>query len=421
MSNLIRSGSALVPAAGSAAAAGETTTPAGEIDIRLEDPVVAAVSAPGEKRWGFHQFPQLSRMPGGQLLLTYAHNEDAVATYGTVCPALVSADDGRTWKPLEKDGTPFVPSKPHGCVFEVLDGQFLTAPPAPNFDLKAAGMALPAKVGGTRSFDLFRLDQCPKPLQEHLGALPAWRWFPATKQWQTEKIGYDARDALVWEIADARGLIPRTWFEHPPVRLGKELIYADYRTMYLLDGGDVPRNNTCSCMVSTDNGRSFERRGTIAADPDGTLQMNEPVIAATAEGALVCAIRTDPKPGMLMTSSLDRGRTWSKPAKLHPFGVFPGMVLLGNGVLALSYGRPGVHLKFSPDGCGRGWTEPTTLIAGDEKKTIEATCGYTSLLEIGRDEFLIAYSDFEHRGADGRQCKAILVRRVHAARLAQAK
>ena len=37
----------------------------------------------------------------------------------------------------------------------------------------------------------------------------------------------------------------------------------------------MPRSPTCSCLVSTDNGRSFERRGTIAADPSGRLQMNE--------------------------------------------------------------------------------------------------------------------------------------------------
>ena len=40
------------------------------------------------------------------------------------------------------------------------------------------------------------------------------------------------------------------------------------------------------------------------------------------------------------------------------------------------------------------------------------TCGYTSLLALGKDTFLLAYSDFVRPNAKGEPCKSILVRKI---------
>ena len=50
-----------------------------KIHVTMQDPVVVACSAPGENRWGFHQFPCMSRLPDGSVMLMYADAEDANA------------------------------------------------------------------------------------------------------------------------------------------------------------------------------------------------------------------------------------------------------------------------------------------------------------------------------------------------------
>ena len=77
---------------------------------------------------------------------------------------------------------------------------------------------------------------------------------------------------------------------------------------------------------------------------------------------------------------------------------------LDNGVLVLSFGRPGVWLSFSLDG-GHSWTEKQAVLKGD-------SCGYTSLAALGKDTFLLAYSEFERPNAKGQPAKAILVRKI---------
>jgi len=115
---------------------------------------------------------------------------------------------------------------------------------------------------------------------------------------------------------------------------------------------------------------------------------------------------------MVITHSDDGGRSWTEPVEFCDFGVFPCLQKLGSGPLALSYGRPGVHIRISPDGNARDWSDPITLIPGDPDETGRYSCGYTSLLELSDDSFLIAYSDFEHRDAEGTKRKAILTRKV---------
>lgn len=117
---------------------------------------------------------------------------------------------------------------------------------------------------------------------------------------------------------------------------------------------------------------------------------------------------------MFVARSEDWGKTWSVPEILTPRGVMPRMVLLECGMIALSYGRPGLYLLFSNDD-GRTWHTPTTLLPKEGAEAGGLTtdcCGYSSLLVTGPDRFLIVYSDFRHVDKDGRRCKAIKVREV---------
>jgi hypothetical protein len=84
------------------------------------------------------------------------------------------------------------------------------------------------------------------------------------------------------------------------------------------------------------------------------------------------------------------------------------LLQLANGVLVLSSGRPGVDLRFSTDN-GETWSQPKQLIPISDPTKIQAdSCGYTSLLPLSKDRFLIAYSWFTP--PSGR--KSIYVREV---------
>ena len=224
---------------------------------------------------------------------------------------------------------------------------------------------------------------------------------------------WDHRGQLLWSYDNKPQKIPGEWsqkvyFESPVVRAGRELLHADYWTQYETTRGKIPASWECYLMVSADNGRSWTRRSTILCMPAKDNPC-EPVIEMNSRGEVVCVARREKdqrNPTMLLTFSKDKGATWAAPQELFTFGVFPRLLQLPSGVLVLSFGRPGVWLSFSLDG-GHSWTQPQAVLRGGP-----SSCGYTSLVALGRDSFPMAYSEFQRPNASGQPAKAIMVRRV---------
>ena len=385
------------------------------IDLTVDPPVTVALSGPGETRWGYHQFPALGRLPDGSILLMYSDAEDASETHGAPGPWFRSTDEGASWSPA---GSSIEPTRPHHAVSRVFDGEYLVVPATPYLDVAAEGIELPEPAstgftyGNTYSY---RWSDLPAAAREYYRVLPARRWRPDRAGWESCTVAYDTNGLVAWRRGEST-VLPRTFFEHSVVPFGDELLYADYRAQYARDDGSVPSKGYTSLMVSADNGRSFARRAAIAIDPDDRDLMGEPALSPTADGRLVCAIRrTDhvQKP-MCITWSADAGRTWSRPQDLFEFGVWPCLLLLGNGALVLSYGRPGVHLAVDAEGTGERWTSHAAVIEGDHAAIQKHSCGYTSLLALDDESFLLAYSDFRYDCGEREPCKAILVRRVYA-------
>lgn len=390
----------------------------------LDVPVVVALSQVGEKRWGRHQFAVISEYPGGRILFRYHAGEDAVTAYGKPSPTYISSDKGTTWQPLSVDGLPS-----SGMTYPLFGGEFICLPMALPLNLEKENIALPKPVGRYRCYAwnlLFRLDECPMPVQRFFEHMECARWRPASKRWKKDNILYDKKNALIWtrESGNASRMVPRTVFERPPLRVGKELLHAEYRTKYLSDDGTVPKQARVTCMFSQDNGRTWKRRSTIAFDPLGKDALTESTLAENVNGELVCVIRRadQNQKSMMITFSRDLGKTWEKPAALNDlggFGVMPSLVCLECGVMVLSYGRPGIWLSFSLNGTGRTWTRPVCILGRDDAKRGKAnltrnvsTDGYTTMLPTGPSQLLMSYSRFDHKDAQGKQRKAVLVRKV---------
>ncbi|MFV2067980.1 MAG: sialidase family protein [Pirellulales bacterium] len=89
-----------------------------------------------------------------------------------------------------------------------------------------------------------------------------------------------------------------------------------------------------------------------------------------------------------MTSSIDGGKNWSVADPISPYGVWPNAVLMENGILAVSYGRPGNWLMFSKD-AGNRWG-PIIPFYHD---LYPPDCGnYFSMAEVAPNILLVVYA-----------------------------
>ncbi len=388
-----------------------------EVSIILSPAVAVDLSEPGERRWGVHQFPALSYMPDGSILIMYSDTRDAFEAHGAEAPAFVSRDQGDTWSVYDGD-LPIL--RPHFSVSELFDGEFLVAASQPYLDVEREKVSLPEPVSETDVYGKrynYALEDFPPSVRQRFSTLKAHRYRPQNGQWHEEEIRYDARNRIVNRRGDS-SLLPQTFFERSVLRHKKELFYADYRGQYRMANGVATQKGVTSCLVSTDNGRSFQWRATIAGDPAGHDLKGEPCLAVTADDQLVCVLRqTDQvqKPMQIAWSS-DNGHTWTPAKDLFEFGVFPCLSLVGSKTLVLSYGRPGVWLSLAADGHGKTWSDPVPIIEGNPDSISDASCGYTSHLVLDDDSLLLAYSDFNYPHPNGGECKAIMVRRIQVIR-----
>jgi len=395
-----------------------TEVPAEAVKVRMDEPVLIDQAAPEVRRWGTFAFPKIYRLPGGEVCVTFRPIvRDHVCDQGTLSPAFVSNDDGHTWQRYKWPHPGMTGISPY--ITRVNNGEYYCLPAVTGIQLDLSRLPKPlGSFGVSAGFPIYLLADCPADVIRWFDDLKAVRWSPKTQIWTQENVQWDHRGQLIWSYNDTPQKIPGDWsqkvyMEGPVVRVGQELMYADYWTWHETKPGQPPQAMQCSLMVSTDNGHSWTWRSTLAtmSKDDNTA---EPTIELNKEGELVGVMRREylhKNPSMYLVHSKDQGYTWSEPQTLFEFGVEPQLRQLENGVMVLSFGRPGVWVSFSLDG-GYSWTKPLAVIAGDPGHRMKDSSGYTSMLPIGKDSFLLAYDDFLRPNAQGELCKSILVRRI---------
>jgi len=128
----------------------------------------------------------------------------------------------------------------------------------------------------------------------------------------------------------------------------------------------------------------------IGYDEIGSEGYNEGSVQQMPNGDLIAAMRTgnmrDQKcqdnPIMISRSS-DGGKTWTEPWRSGLHGAYPDLVVLSDGRMALSYGRPGAAIAFSADE-GRTWADQTIV-------DTTPYSGYTTIVELDPGVILMAY------------------------------
>lgn len=98
-------------------------------------------------------------------------------------------------------------------------------------------------------------------------------------------------------------------------------------------------------------------------------------IETVKDGSLLVVMCPEGIQGLYQSRSYDGGVTWSEPEyskgilPIIPqwsYGSYqnPDLVMLDNGVLTMSYGRPGIGLAISLDGTGEHWDQQIRLLRG---------------------------------------------------------
>ena len=343
----------------------ERTICTAELRVTIGQPwtIISSARAKGQ-----HIYPMLWRLRDGTLLLDY-HVEPDIDAAKRAC--LRSVDNGKTWAPD--------PPRVHReeAVLQLRDGTVLA------YDPKTIAVAGSKQSKGVmyRSRDGGRTFQGPIEVTVNMpkacvlpGPDAAGRCYGAPGyQYAVDGIGGPVsfwREGL--ELPDGSLLaVLMAWWE-----------------------GDS--KNRCVAAISKDQGLTFDYLSTVGYDPDSVFAagtrnegFNESALSWTSAGDILCMMRIGQLEGQPLhqARSSDYGRTWSKPACVGVFSVDPDLVLMSNGVLACSYGRPGNFIMFDPTGTGENWQKPI-LILWEGGLT-----GYTGTREIAPGKLLYVYDD----------------------------
>lgn len=115
--------------------------------------------------------------------------------------------------------------------------------------------------------------------------------------------------------------------------------------------------------AESDDGIRWKIRSIIADENSSVAGIDGPsesAIVRLVDGRLMCLFGQAKPFGRGKTYgqtwSSDEGKTWTTPvAASGPYGVEPCLVVMKDGTLVLSGGRPGLYLGFNLDGTGKDW------------------------------------------------------------------
>jgi len=131
---------------------------------------------------------------------------------------------------------------------------------------------------------------------------------------------------------------------------------------------------------------------------------NESVLLRLHDGRILCVFRVASRANYGQCWSSDEGNTWSAPLAMEGvFSVQPSLATRADGVIALGGGRPGLYFWLNADGDGRSWQRidmqahhnachPGEAIAVyTEHNHQQQTSAYTEVVALHDRHFLYIY------------------------------
>jgi len=231
-----------------------------------------------------------------------------------------------------------------------------------------------------------------------------------------------------WDSELVQPSDPLAW-----IRVQRTLMELTDGTLLLTGYGAIKATGAAVSLVfeSTDGGHHWAVRSMLR----GPRGINEMSMVRATDGRLVALIRQAGSPSgllqmypLLQTFSADDGRTWSPltvlapPAGMPNAGADPNLIMLSNGAMMASYGRPDNSVLISWDGTGRTWDKGDTVFANPAATTdpgrYHGSSGNTTIQAVGTN-YALYWGDTCHTiylCREYGQANEVFVRRVDAAK-----
>ena len=416
------------------------------IKANIGNPKIVAMSPEGidfanlgsYNDFGNWNFPCIWSERDSRIVVSFNTFHDSALNYGLPGKIYFSTDNGRYWKcasqPEEvSQEVAFLHSKP----INIPEGEqiaIVAKRPYKIEDIKLPENPL-NKAGDLHwphhTAVYYRIGDFPRDMM----AMKLMRRKPDQEKWIEEKSTIDWPEYTVG--TDSRGIVPIPFFIG-----GNTVTMPDSSLLVMVENMRINIEDKAHskyniiCLRSTDRGHTWKYwsefslpdlesdKNTSVESSELNSALYEPKPLFVESDNLVCVTRSSSTRTldhfMYLSRSKDMGRTWTSPEKITDYGVYPQLLKLENGMIVLSYGRPGVYLRFSRDD-GKTWGAPIILhgrkpeaLSLEEYRKIryEDTCGYTGLLTTGPDRFMLVYADTTYYDEKGQLRKCIIVREI---------
>lgn len=403
LAQLLFAGCAIIQYTPLGGAVGFVTAPS----VKLEEPFIIAKSE-YLLGHGFYAFPLVRKMADETLVIGYASGDTGkydpirVDENGTplgfahsLSPA-ISVDDGETWNIRAPKGLPTTNDWVADSIYRKLNRSYQPDPLA---------------------VTICRHDGSRLAFSDNVLAIPE-RSFPDLRSsWEGIGVKMTSVDGNSWSgPTDVLYSIPamqRSVQRGEALRLhgdGLELsdgtlLLAGYQNTMTPYRFEATSGHASILLASVDGGNTFTTRSVIASGRDVRARVVpdiegpcEPCMVQLESGELLCLMRTwstvaglrrGQTGPMLLARSNDGGQTWKRST--FPYtGVRPRLLVLSDGSLVCTFGRPGNTLVTSGDG-GRTWGRAYTISPPDLPTT-----GYTDIREISPGRLLLVYDLWDY-------------------------
>lgn len=379
--------------------------------ISLSEPVIVA-QAEQKERWGYYQFPVISKTDEGTLIVEWQMQDDSHESYGVkserAYTPMMSKNGGLTWGPQDRSYNAIR----RGNNVRLSDGRFLQFKTLAAQDISNY-YNFPKAVAKRGNYSFYLMESLPDNLQG--------LYFTYQSPKEGIKVIHSKLNDPSYLRYSIDGLMPIVWWGNIKELADKSLVAGVYPAYYLESNGDVSKGSV-SFYQSKDGGYTWDILSRIPFINDGVANVignnsfEEPAFEVLNDSTFICVMRSGATSPLYRTFSKDKGRTWTIPEPFTPNGVRPVLMSLKNGVLVLASGRPGVQLRFSFDN-GKCWTDAIDMVPfmnDDGSYVRDVSCGYTSLIESDNDDdsFYIVYSDFTTKNSVGETRKTIWFRKI---------